>query len=57
MAAVALRLLGDPGLHQQVAEEARRDAVERFGERCVLKRYLALYDRVLGAAPPTATRR
>jgi N-acetyl-alpha-D-glucosaminyl L-malate synthase BshA len=57
MAAIALLLLGDPGLHQQVAEEARRDAVERFGERCVLKRYLALYDRVLGAAPPTTTRR
>ena len=57
MAATALRLLGDPGLLQQVAEEARRDAVERFGERCVLKRYLDLYDRVLAAAPPAATQR
>ncbi len=49
MAAAALHLLRDETLRQQMGEDARRDAVERFGERCVLKRYLALYDRVLAA--------
>ncbi len=50
MAEAALRLLRDPELYQQFAEEGRRDIVERFGERCVLRQYLALYDRVLAGA-------
>jgi glycosyltransferase involved in cell wall biosynthesis len=48
MATAALRLLGDEGWRQQMGEEARRDAVSRFGARCVLKQYVDLYDRVLG---------
>jgi len=49
MAEAALRLLRDEALREQVAEEGRRDAVARFGERCILKQYIALYDRVLAA--------
>jgi glycosyltransferase involved in cell wall biosynthesis len=48
MADVAIRILHDDTLRKQMAEEARRDAVERFGARCVLKQYVALYDRVVG---------
>ncbi|HOX26498.1 MAG TPA: N-acetyl-alpha-D-glucosaminyl L-malate synthase BshA [Candidatus Krumholzibacteria bacterium] len=48
MAEVALLVLGDPALHRHLAEEARRDAVASFGARCVLQRYVELYDRVLG---------
>jgi N-acetyl-alpha-D-glucosaminyl L-malate synthase BshA len=47
MAADALRVLGDPGLLRHLGEEARRDAVETYGARCVLKRYIDHYDRVL----------
>jgi L-malate glycosyltransferase len=47
MAAAALRVLGDPGLLRHLGEEARRDAVETYGARCVLKRYIDHYDRVL----------
>lgn len=47
MVTSALAVLGDPGRLQHMAEEARRDAVETFGTRCVLKRYIDLYDRVL----------
>ncbi len=47
MAAAALTVLADPGLHRHLREEARRDAVETFGSRCVLKRYVELYDQVL----------
>ena len=49
VATIALGLLRDEVLRHQVGEEARRDAVERFGARCVLKQYLALYDQVVGA--------
>ena len=52
MTEAALRLLSDPDLHRHVAEEARRDAVASFGERCVLRQYLDLYDRLLGLGPP-----
>jgi N-acetyl-alpha-D-glucosaminyl L-malate synthase BshA len=48
MAEVALAWLRDPTGRRQIGEEARRDAVERFGARCVLKRYVDLYDRVCG---------
>lgn len=48
MADTAIRILQDDTLRKQMAEEARRDAVERFGARCVLKQYVALYDRVVG---------
>jgi len=47
MTASALRILTDPGLLAHLREEVRRDAVETFGTRCVLKRYIELYDRVL----------
>jgi N-acetyl-alpha-D-glucosaminyl L-malate synthase BshA len=49
MAEAALRLLRDDGNRLQVGEEARRDAVQRFGARCVLKQYVELYDRVCGS--------
>jgi N-acetyl-alpha-D-glucosaminyl L-malate synthase BshA len=49
MSQIAVRLLKDPAFRQHVAEEGRRDAVEKFGARCVLKQYLALYDRVAGS--------
>jgi N-acetyl-alpha-D-glucosaminyl L-malate synthase BshA len=55
----AVRVLRDPGLRQHLGEEARRDAVETFGTRCVLKQYVELYDRVLGqhpaGSPPRST--
>ncbi len=53
MVASAVRALSDPGQLQHLGEEARRDAVETFGTRCVLKQYVELYDRVL-AGPPSA---
>ena len=54
MATAALTLLKDPELQRQFAEEGRRDAVEKFGARCVLKDYLALYDRVVANDRSTA---
>jgi len=57
MVAAARRLFQDGVLYQHVAEEARRDAVEKFGARCVLKQYLELYDRVMGSAVKADTRR
>ncbi len=50
MATAALRVLGDPGLLRHLGEEARRDAAETYGARCVLKQYLDLYDRVLAGS-------
>jgi L-malate glycosyltransferase len=50
MAEAALRALGDPGMLRQLGEEARRDAVETYGARCILKRYLDFYDRVLAGS-------
>jgi N-acetyl-alpha-D-glucosaminyl L-malate synthase BshA len=47
IAAAAPGLLSDPGLQRHLAEEARRDAAERFGARCVLRQYVDLYDQVL----------
>ncbi len=54
IAAAVLGLLADPGLQRHIAEEARRDAAERFGARCVLRQYVELYDRVLAARPADA---
>ena len=48
MAAACLEVLADPENRHQLAEEARRDAAADFGAPCVLKTYLALYDRLLG---------
>lgn len=57
MVTSALAVLRDPELRAQLSEEARRDAVERFGARCVLKQYIELYDRSLaGSIPPTPAR-
>jgi N-acetyl-alpha-D-glucosaminyl L-malate synthase BshA len=47
MASAALALLSDPDARRHVSEEARRDAAERFGDRCVLRQYVDLYDQVL----------
>lgn len=47
MVASAVAVLGDPDRLQHMGEEARRDAVETFGTRCVLKQYIDCYDRVL----------
>jgi N-acetyl-alpha-D-glucosaminyl L-malate synthase BshA len=51
MIASALAALSDPQQQQHLAEEARRDAVETYGTRCVLKHYIELYDRVLAERP------
>jgi N-acetyl-alpha-D-glucosaminyl L-malate synthase BshA len=48
MAAASIGLLLDPELHRQVRDDGLRDAVSRFGTPCILKRYVDLYDRVLG---------
>ncbi len=50
MVQAAAAVLQNEVLHQHLSEEARRDAVEKFGARCVLKQYLELYDRVTGSA-------
>ncbi len=50
MVAAGRRMLQDDTLHQHFAEEARRDAVQKYGARCVLKQYLELYDRVMGTS-------
>jgi len=49
MVAACVAVLEDPAARRQLAEEARRDAAADFGAPCVLKTYLALYDRLLGA--------
>ncbi|MBK7702080.1 MAG: N-acetyl-alpha-D-glucosaminyl L-malate synthase BshA [bacterium] len=48
MAAVSIDLLQDPELHRQIRDDGLREAVSRFGTPCILKRYVDLYDRVLG---------
>ena len=50
MAQAAINVLEDGQLHQEMAEEARRDAAADFGVSCVVKQYLDLYDRVLADA-------
>jgi N-acetyl-alpha-D-glucosaminyl L-malate synthase BshA len=50
MAAAGLELLRSEALRQHMGEEARRDVAERFGARCVLRDYMALYDRLLDGA-------
>lgn len=58
MVAAALEVLGDDGLRQHLAEEARRDAAGDFGATCVVRKYLDLYDRLLaGGALRAAFRR
>jgi len=47
MAQAAVKVLEDDQLHQEMAEEARRDAAADFGVSCVVKQYVDLYDRVL----------
>lgn len=47
MAQAAIKVLEDDQLHQELAEEARRDAAADFGVSCVVKQYLDLYDRLL----------
>jgi N-acetyl-alpha-D-glucosaminyl L-malate synthase BshA len=48
MVTAARRLLSDADWRRQVGEEARRDAVESYGARCVLRQYIELYDRICG---------
>ncbi|MFO7652284.1 MAG: N-acetyl-alpha-D-glucosaminyl L-malate synthase BshA [Candidatus Krumholzibacteriia bacterium] len=50
MAAAVRHLLSDDNARSHMGEEARRDAVERFGARCILKQYVDLYDRVCSSA-------
>ena len=52
MAEAVLRVLGDPALQAQLAEDAQRDASGEFGVSCVLKKYLDLYDRLLAGRGP-----
>jgi len=47
MAQAAIKVLEDDQLHQEMAEEARRDAAADFGVSCVVKQYVDLYDRLL----------
>jgi N-acetyl-alpha-D-glucosaminyl L-malate synthase BshA len=49
MTAAALGILSDRGAWRHWRVAARRDAVESFGARCVLRRYIELYDRVIAA--------
>jgi len=48
MADTAARVLADDVLRSQMAEDGRRDAAGDFGASCVIRRYLELYDRLLG---------
>jgi L-malate glycosyltransferase len=50
MAEAALTLLREPARLRQMGEDGRRDAVQTYGARCVLRRYVDLYDRVLGGS-------
>ncbi len=52
MTEVALRVLRDEPARRHMAEEGRRDVTSRFDERCVMRQYLALYERVM--KEPTA---
>ena len=54
MADAVLQVLRDAALRGQLAEDARRDAAGDFGIACVLKKYLDLYDRLLGLPGPRA---
>jgi glycosyltransferase involved in cell wall biosynthesis len=49
MSQAAIRLLGDPEHHAAFARNARRRAVEVFGESQVLPLYLAAYEDALEA--------
>lgn len=49
MTAAAVQILQDDAMRQHMGEEARRDAAGDFGVSCVVKSYLELYDRMLGA--------
>lgn len=51
----AVTLLSDREHHLHMSEEARRDTVETFGTRCVMKHYVELYDRVLGGVETGGT--
>jgi L-malate glycosyltransferase len=46
MAAAALKLLTDDGLHRQFGEAGRRRAVETFGQDTVVQRYRSIYQRL-----------
>lgn len=50
MAGVVIEFFQDSALRQNMSEEARREAVSEFGASCIMLRYLALYDRLLGWA-------
>jgi len=56
MVTVGLRVLQDDSFRRQLATEARRDAVLQFGARCVLRRYLELYDRLVDGCGPASPR-
>lgn len=54
MAAGALRLLAEEPLRQAMGTAARRRAVEVFSQEPVVKRYRAIYERVMGAGAEPA---
>lgn len=49
LAEAGTALLLDPARYGEMADEARRNAVERFGVEPMLARYLSVYERVLNA--------
>ncbi len=51
MAREVTKLVENPDLRSQLAEEARRDAAGDFGVGCVVRRYLDLYEAVLSSLP------
>jgi glycosyltransferase involved in cell wall biosynthesis len=48
MAAAALKLLTDDGLHRRFAQASRRRAVETFSQETVVRRYRSIYERLTG---------
>ncbi len=48
MAEAAVGLLADPERHRRFGEEARRQAIQRFGQEAVVAQYRRIYERVAG---------
>lgn len=48
MAARAIEILNDDGLHHRMGKRGREVAIERFDERRVVPRYRQMYERVIG---------
>lgn len=48
MADIIIKFCQDPLMRQNMSEEARREAANEYGAACVMLKYLALYDELLG---------